>query len=72
MGIPSAAELSRRRAEWLRRKPRLASRGGLKQDRPMTSVQALARMTAAALRGRLPVVGLNNNRNNASLPRAGD
>jgi hypothetical protein len=38
----------------------------------MTSVQALARMTAAALRGRLPVAGLNNNSNNASLPRAGD
>lgn len=39
----------------------------------MTSVPALARMTDAALRGRMPVADLNNNnRNNASLPRAGD
>ena len=44
----------------------------------MTSVPALARMTDAALRGRMPVAGpaliqrANNNRNNASLPRAGD
>ena len=39
----------------------------------MSSVQALARMTQAALRGGMPVAGLNNNnRNNASLPRAGD
>ncbi len=38
----------------------------------MSSVQALARI-AAAFRGRVPVAGLNNNnRNNASLPRAGD
>lgn len=38
----------------------------------MSSVQAIAR-TVAALRGRLSVAGLNNNnRNNASLPRAGD
>lgn len=38
----------------------------------MTCVQALARI-AAAFRGRTPVAGLNNNnRNNASLPRAGD
>ena len=30
-------------------------------------------MARAALRGRMPVAGLNNNnRNNASLPRAGD
>lgn len=36
----------------------------------MTSASTTARMTAA-LRGRLPVV-VNNNRNNASLPRAGD
>lgn len=39
----------------------------------MSSVQALARMTQAAHRGGMPVAGLNNNnRNNASLPRAGD
>ena len=39
----------------------------------MHPVSALARMTRAALRGRMPVAGLNNNnRNNASLPRAGD
>lgn len=39
----------------------------------MTSVQALALVTAAAPRGRQHVAGLNNNnRNNASLPRAGD
>jgi hypothetical protein len=39
----------------------------------MHPVPALARTTRAALRGRLPVAGLNNNyRNNASLPRAGD
>lgn len=44
----------------------------------MTSVQALARMPIAALRGRVPMAGpvlvqhVNNNRNNASLPRAGD
>ncbi|MDI9240469.1 hypothetical protein QLQ15_16315 [Lysobacter sp. LF1] len=51
----------------------LASRRNLKQDRPMTSVQALAHVADAALRGRQPVAGLNNNnRNNASLPRAGD
>jgi hypothetical protein len=32
-----------------------------------------AHMTRAALCGRMPVVGPNNNnRNNASLPRAGD
>jgi hypothetical protein len=37
-----------------------------------------ARMPSAALRGRMPVAGralvqhVNNNRNNASLPRAGD
>jgi hypothetical protein len=39
----------------------------------MTSLQAPDRMTLAALRGRMPVARLsNNNRNNASLPRAGD
>jgi len=45
----------------------------------MASVPTPARMTAAALRGRMPVAGpqsnsfvANNNRNNASLPRAGD
>ncbi|RPE76934.1 hypothetical protein EDC50_2186 [Vulcaniibacterium tengchongense] len=39
----------------------------------MTSVQAHARAARAAHRGGLPVAGLgNNNRNNASLPRAGD
>lgn len=39
----------------------------------MTSVPALARMSAVAPRGRMSVAGLNNNnRNNASLPRAGD
>jgi hypothetical protein len=44
----------------------------------MTSLLALARMPSAALRGRMPVAGpaliqhVNNNRNNASLPRAGD
>lgn len=38
----------------------------------MTSLQARIH-AVAALRGRLPVAGLNNNnRNNASLPRAGD
>jgi len=56
----------------------LASHAGLKQDRSMASVPTPARMTAA-LRGRMPVavpqsnsVVVNNNRNNASLPRAGD
>jgi hypothetical protein len=39
----------------------------------MSSVQALAHATNAALRGGAPVAGLNNNnRNNASHPRAGD
>jgi hypothetical protein len=42
----------------------------------MPSVSALARMNTAAHRGRMPMAGpalaLNNNRNNASLPRAGD
>lgn len=39
----------------------------------MPFVPALANATRAALRGRMPVAGLNNNnRNNASLPRAGD
>jgi hypothetical protein len=43
----------------------------------MASASTPARMNAA-LRGRMPVAGLrsnsvvNNNRNNASLPRAGD
>lgn len=38
----------------------------------MTFLQALAHADAA-FRGRTPVAGLNNNnRNNASLPRAGD
>jgi len=56
----------------------LASHAGLKQDRPMASVPPPARMIAA-LRGRMPVAvpqsnrfAVNNNRNNASLPRAGD
>ena len=62
----------------LQRKHSLATGGALKQDRAMTSVQALSRMPSAALRGRMPVAGpaliqhVNNNRNNASLPRAGD
>lgn len=49
----------------------------------MPTVPAAARMTLAARRGRMPVAGLpmaglpitglnRNNRNNASLPRAGD
>ncbi len=39
----------------------------------MTLVQALAHARQAALRGGNAVAGLNNNnRNNASLPRAGD
>ena len=44
----------------------------------MPFVPALANATRAALRGPMPVAGLlvnsalNNNRNNASLPRAGD
>ena len=38
----------------------------------MPLVPALARVTRAALRGRTCVAGQNNNRNNASLPRAGD
>jgi len=44
----------------------------------MPFVPALANATRAALRGRMPVAGLlfdsanRNNRNNASLPRAGD
>ncbi|GAB3386206.1 hypothetical protein [Lysobacter fragariae] len=44
----------------------------------MASVFATFQQTCAALRGRLPVAGagliqhVNNNRNNASLPRAGD
>lgn len=43
----------------------------------MTSLQALARIRSAP-GGRMPVAGpaliqhVNNNRNNASLPRAGD
>jgi hypothetical protein len=46
-----------------------------KQDRAMTSHQALVRMTLTALRGgtAMHLDGLNNNnRNNASHPRAGD
>ena len=39
----------------------------------MTLVQALAHARCTALRGGTVVAGLNNNnRNNASLPRAGD
>jgi hypothetical protein len=44
----------------------------------MASVPTLTRMPSAALRGRMSVAGpisnsvVNNNRNNASLPRAGD
>ena len=38
----------------------------------MYFVPALANATHAALRGRVPVAALNNNCNNASLPRAGD
>ena len=38
----------------------------------MTLVQALAHTRRAALRGGTVMAGLNNNRNNASLPRAGD
>ena len=44
----------------------------------MPFVSALVNATRAALRGRLPVAGAllnranNNNRNNASLPGAGD
>jgi len=39
----------------------------------MSSVQATAYAVNAALRGGAPAQGLNNNnRNNASLPRAGD
>lgn len=38
----------------------------------MTSVAALAAMTATALCGDMSVARGNNNRNNASLPRAGD
>ncbi len=39
----------------------------------MTFVQATAYAATAALRGGAPAQGLNNNnRNNASLPRAGD
>jgi hypothetical protein len=62
----------------LQRKHSLATRAGLKQDRVMTFFQALARTPAAAHRGRMAVAALasvqhvNNNRNNASLPRAGD
>ena len=61
----------------LQRKHSLATGAGLKQDRVMTSFQALARIPAAT-RGHMPVAGLapvqhvNNNRNNASLPRVGD
>jgi hypothetical protein len=62
----------------LQRKHSLATGAALTQDRAMTSLQALARMPSAAPRGRMPVAGpasvqvVNNNRNNASLPRAGD
>jgi hypothetical protein len=38
----------------------------------MTSAQALDRMTTTALRGGKAVGQNNNNRNNASHPRAGD
>lgn len=38
----------------------------------MSSVQATAYIAAAALRGRIALGLNNNNRNNASLPRAGD
>jgi len=51
----------------------LASGACVQQDRPMSSVQATAYAAIAATRGGAPVQGLNNNnRNNASLPRAGD
>ena len=50
----------------------LASDAGVPQDRAMTSVQATAYASIAALRGRCAFGLNNNNRNNASLPRAGD
>ena len=45
---------------------------GSRRIDPMTSVEALVRMATTALRGGLAVGLDNNNRNNASLPRAGD
>lgn len=60
----------------LQRKHSLATGAGLKQDRAMTSLPALALVTRSALRGGTAAAGpaqrANNNRNNASLPRAGD
>jgi hypothetical protein len=50
----------------------LASGAGVPQDRVMSSVQATAYATAASRRGRCAHGLNNNNRNNASLPRAGD
>jgi hypothetical protein len=38
----------------------------------MTLFPALSQLTATAPRGSVGVVLVNNNRNNASLPRAGD
>ncbi|MGJ7904307.1 hypothetical protein, partial [Lysobacter sp. 1R34A] len=60
-----------------RRHEALASGAILKQDRAMTAVFATARRSHAALRGRARPAAAdvrvnNNNRNNASLPRAGD
>ncbi|ALN62450.1 hypothetical protein GLA29479_1572 [Lysobacter antibioticus] len=57
--------------------PALASGAILKQDRAMTAVFATADRRNAALRGRVRLAAAdvrvnNNNRNNASLPRAGD
>jgi hypothetical protein len=55
----------------------LASGAILTQDRAMTAVFAIAHRSHAALRGRARPAAAdvrvnNNNRNNASLPRAGD
>jgi len=52
---------------------RLTNPPGLKEDRVMPHTPAIALLISTALRGRASVAAVsNNNRNNASLPRAGD
>ena len=63
------------RRRMFRAKPMLASRAAVKQDRVVTSLPAHACMSPIAFRDGMPVASApvtNNNRNNASLPRAGD
>jgi hypothetical protein len=63
------------RRRTFRAKPMLASRAALKQDRAVTFLPAHARTSPIAFRDGMPVASApvtHNNRNNASLPRAGD